>query len=44
VALTTVGTHTGNVFRKLGIVEKASSNRRVSAVLTYLATRNQFSS
>ncbi|TDV57689.1 response regulator transcription factor [Actinophytocola oryzae] len=43
VALTTVGTHTGNVFRKLGIVEKASNNRRVSAVLTYLASRNRIS-
>jgi DNA-binding NarL/FixJ family response regulator len=43
VALTTVGTHTGNVFRKLGIAEKASSNRRVSAVLTYLANRNRAS-
>jgi DNA-binding NarL/FixJ family response regulator len=41
VALTTVGTHTGNVFRKLGITEKASSNRRVNAVLTYLANRNR---
>jgi DNA-binding NarL/FixJ family response regulator len=41
VALTTVGTHAGNVFRKLGIAEKSSSNRRVSAVLTYLAGRHR---
>jgi DNA-binding NarL/FixJ family response regulator len=43
VALTTVGTHTGNVFRKLGIAEKEASNRRVSAVLKYLANRNRAS-
>jgi DNA-binding NarL/FixJ family response regulator len=41
VAITTVGTHTSNLFRKLDIAEKPSSNRRVSAVLTYLASRNQ---
>lgn len=44
IAPTTVITHTGNVFRKLGIVEKPSSNRRVSAVLTYLAGRNRTAS
>jgi DNA-binding NarL/FixJ family response regulator len=36
VAVSTVVTHTGKIFRKLGI-ESPASNRRVSAVLRYLA-------
>nr|WP_225953725.1 response regulator transcription factor [Kibdelosporangium phytohabitans] len=36
VAVSTVVTHTGKIFRKLGI-ESPASNRRVSAVLKYLA-------
>lgn len=41
IALTTVGTHTNNVFRKLGIAVGPSSNRRVNAVLAYLARRGR---
>lgn len=36
VSLATVGTHTRNVFHKLGISGEPSSNRRVKAVLAYL--------
>ncbi|MGW4111159.1 response regulator transcription factor [Actinosynnema sp. NPDC004786] len=41
IALTTVGTHTGNVFRKLGIAAGPSGNRRVTAVLAYLTDRDR---
>ncbi|GII63996.1 DNA-binding response regulator [Sphaerisporangium krabiense] len=39
LSVTTVGTHTHNVFRKLGIGDAPASNRRVNAVLAYLTGR-----